>query len=114
MPKSFQKPHGLPLLSLLSVLLLQQAALIDALIHSLHLSNICFGLDVQSPQGLRSTTDLDLLVRGVEDRRSNDLHVGLADANAAYAEPDGFVEQSFGSSVDHLIWQFQRLEDQRI
>ena len=42
MAKSFQKTHGLPLLSLLSVLLLQQTALIDALIDALPLSNICF------------------------------------------------------------------------
>ena len=42
MTQALKESHGLPLLSLLSVLLLHLPALIDALIHPLHLSNICF------------------------------------------------------------------------
>lgn len=42
MTQALKESHGLPLLSLLSVLLLQQTAHIDALIDALPLSNICF------------------------------------------------------------------------
>jgi len=42
MTHPFKDSHGLPFLSALSGLLLNLTALVDALIHALHLSNTCF------------------------------------------------------------------------